>query len=124
VRGPIEFIPTVKRYPEVTLELEGVPTALHYGLLDFAANHSGEFPAVNVLIRRKDFEDVNITDGSILATTEDKATILGVLHAQDILNKIGYGYELQREETKRLGILGEKEDSQPFLRRFRFLLEE
>ena len=121
---PVEFIPTLKRYPEITLRIGNIHGNIHHFLMDYAANHEGMFPLADIFIEREIYETIQVLESSILETTENTLSVLGILRAEEILNKIGYRYELEIDKNRSLEDVLRKELAQPFLRRFRNLLEE
>lgn len=123
-RGPVEFTSTTKRYPEVAADIHGVEFTLSEELFCYAANNNGQFPDASIVLLREYERAIHLDNVTFLGIINNKMSILCDLRAEDILDKIGYGYELCVEKNEHIKGLEKKETDQPFLERFRFLVED
>lgn len=124
-------------YPDVVLSLEMKGEDLWWRALDYQVNHRDEYPPVEIQVIRNDAPQITITDGTLTHLFERTAEVIGKMSCRefkDLLTGEVITEEQIHSDTCRLReerIIRERierlvrvEKKQPFLTRFRNLLED
>lgn len=124
-------------YPDVVLSLKMKGEDLWWRALDYQANHRDEYPPVEIQVIRHDAPQIIITDGTLTHLFERTAEVIGKMSCREFKDLLTgeiiteeqiYSDTCRLREERiikeRIERLVKAELKQPFLSRFRDLLED
>lgn len=109
--------------PSIILKIDGLCHTLDNKVTTYLAAHSGQYPEVNIHIVHKKKLRIDLLHCGILHLDDSSLRVIGELSVASLANLIRNEYEIRTDKSITKEIR-EREIANPFLTRFRIILED